>query len=99
VVTTDLSGADDGTFSSMNLFHLTITIALDAVPGGNTDSIVLVHLGDNATDPEVIRTRCSSSPPAGSDSLPCITVTKDNKAKLLIIDAWGYQNGGWVPGL
>ncbi len=99
VVTTDLSGAADGTFSSTNLFHLTITIGLDAVPGGNTDSIVLVHLGDNATDPEVIRTRCSSSPPAGSDTLPCITVTKDNKAKLLIIDAWGYQNGGWVPGL
>lgn len=99
VVTTDLSGAEAGTFSSSNLFHLTITISLDSVPGGNTDNIALVHLRDNATIPEVIRTRCSSSPPAGSDTLPCITVTKDNKAKLLIIDAWGYQNGGWVPGL
>jgi hypothetical protein len=98
VITTDLSGAADGTFSSSNPFHLTITISLDAVPGGNVDNVALVHVRDNTTV-EIIRTRCSSSPPAGSDTLPCITVTKDNKAKLLIIDAWGYQNGGWVPGL
>ena len=98
VVTTDLSGAAGGTFSSSNPFHLTITIGLDAVPGGNTNNVALVHVRDDTTV-EIIRTRCSSSPPASSDSLPCITVTKDNKAKLLIIDAWGFQNGGWVPGL
>ena len=96
VVTTDLSGSD-GVFSSSNLFHLTITTSLDVVPGGNVNSIVLVHVGDFGQ--EIISTRCSSSPPASSDTLPCITVTKDNKAKLLIIDAWGYQNGGWVPGV
>jgi hypothetical protein len=95
VVTTVLS-AD--AFSSSNLFHLTITISLDSVPGGNTDNIALVHVRDDTTV-ETIRTRCSSSPPALGDTLPCITVTKDNKAKLLIIDAWGYQNGGWVPGV
>jgi hypothetical protein len=99
VVTTDLSGAEAGTFSSSNLFHLTITISLDSVPGGNTDNIALVHLRDNATVPEVIRARCSSSPPAATDTLPCIIVTKDNKAKLLIIEAYGFVNGGWQPGL
>ncbi len=98
VVTTDLSDAVD-VFSSTNLFHLTITISLDSVPGGNTSDFVLVHLRDGATSPETISARCSSSPPTATDTLPCITVTKDNKAKLLIIDAWGYQNGGWVPGV
>jgi hypothetical protein len=98
-VTTDLSGADAGTFSNLNLFHLTITISLDAVPGGNINNIFLAHLGDGASSPEIIRTRCGSNPPSSSDALPCIKVTKDNQAKLLIIDAWGYKNGGWQPGL
>jgi hypothetical protein len=99
VVTTDLSGADAGTFSNLNLFHLTITISLDAVPGGNINNIFLAHLGDGATSPEIIRTRCGSNPPSSTDTLPCSKVTKDNQAKLLIIDAWGYKNGGWQPGL
>src|SRR5438552_18647872 len=37
VVTTDLSHADDGTFSRSNLFHLTITMNLDLLPGGNVN--------------------------------------------------------------
>jgi hypothetical protein len=97
VVTTHLP-AEAGTFSSTNLFHLTITINLDSVPGGNTSSIALVHLRDGATSPETIRTRCSSSTPAATE-LPCITVVKDTKAKVLIIDALGFENGGWHPGL
>jgi hypothetical protein len=98
VVTTDLSGSAAGTFSATNLFHLTITISLDAVPGGNTSNVVLVHRRDDGLT-EVVSTQCSGSPPTSSDRLPCIVVTRDNKAKLLIIDAWGFLNGGWVPGL
>ena len=97
VVTTDLSHAGDGTFSSANLFHLTITANLDLLPGGNVNGVAVVHQG--ATSTEIIRTRCSSSPPASTATLPCITVTKDTKAKLLIIDIWGFENGGWHPGV
>lgn len=97
-VTTDLSAADADTFTAANLFHLRITISLDAVPGGNTNGVVLVHRGDDNTV-EIVSTRCSNTPPATTDVLPCLTVTKDNKAKLLVIDAWGFKNGGWIPGL
>jgi hypothetical protein len=97
-VTTHLPAPDVDTFTATNLFHLQITISLDAVPGGNTSGVVLVHrLDDNTV--EIVSTKCSSSPPSPTDALPCLTVTKDNKAKLLVIDAWGFKNGGWVPGV
>ena len=98
VVTTDLSGADTGTFSSTNLFHLRITMALDLLPGGNVNKVVVVHQPDTGP-PETISARCSSSPPASTDTLPCILVSKDNQAKLLFIDVWGARNGGWHPGI
>jgi hypothetical protein len=97
-VTTGLSAADADTFTAGNLFHLRITVSLDAVPGGNVDNLVLLHRrDDNVVEP--ISAKCSSSPPPATDTLPCRLVTKDNRAKLLIIDAWGFKNGGWVPGL
>ena len=97
-VTTNLAGAEDGTFAATNLFHLRIVVSLDVAPGGSTDKIVLVHRLDDSSL-EVISRRCSSSPPSTTADVPCITVVKDNKARLLIIDAWGFKNGGWVPGL
>jgi len=98
LVQTDVSGAAVGTFSSSNLFHLTMIISLDLVPGGNTDTFAVSHRFDNGSF-EVIRTRCSSSPPSSSDTLPCFTFLKDNsKAKQALFDVWGAQNGGWMPG-
>jgi hypothetical protein len=97
VVTTDLTGADEGTFSASNLFHLRISVSLDAVPGGNIDNVFVYHVG--AAGPETIQTRCTSNPPTSTDTFPCILVAKDNQAKLLIVDIWGYKNGGWQPGL
>jgi hypothetical protein len=94
-VTTDLSDAAPGTFSSANVFTLTITMSLDLYPGGNIDNIVLIHLRDDAVTPEIISTHCASNP----DTFPCLDVTRDNKAKLLIIVARGFENGGWVPGV
>jgi hypothetical protein len=98
VVTSSLPAAD-GTFTSTNLFHLTMTFSLSdpAVPN-NTNNIVVVHQPDSGV-PETISVRCSSSPPASTDALPCIRVTKDNSAKLLIIEVWAFHNGGWHPGL
>ena len=90
-----LSLQTDGTFR----FHLAITLSLDLVPGGNVNKIVLVHLADNATTPEVISRHCSANPPAATETLPCLVVDKDNKAKLAFIDAYGVDNGGWVPGI
>ena len=98
VVTSSLPAAD-GTFTSTNLFHLTMTYRLSdpAIPN-NTNNIVVVHQPDSGL-PETISVRCSSSPPASTDALPCIRVTKDNSAKLLIIEVWAFHNGGWHPGL
>jgi hypothetical protein len=98
VVTTSLPAAD-GTFTSTNLFHLTMTFSLSdpAVPN-TTNNIVVVHQPDSGPA-ETISARCSSSPPASTDALPCIKVTKDNQAKLLIIEVWAFHNGGWQPGL
>ena len=98
MVTTDLSGADAGTFSNTNLFHLRITMTLDQLPGGNIDKVVVVHQPDSAPQ-ETISAHCSSSPPSSTDAIPCIFVTKDNQAKLLFIDIWGARNGGWHPGI
>lgn len=99
VVTTTLPAAD-GTFTSTNLFHLTMYFSLSdpAVPN-NTNSIVVVHQPDPPGLAETISVRCSSNPPASTETLPCIRVTKDNQAKLLIIDVWAFHNGGWHPGL
>jgi hypothetical protein len=99
VVTSSLPAAD-GTFTSTNLFHLTMSFSLSdpAVPS-NTNNIVVVHQPDPPGLPETISVRCSSSPPASTDALPCIRVTKDNSAKLLIIEVWAFHNGGWHPGL
>ena len=98
VVTTSLPAAD-GTFTSTNLFHLTMTFSLsDPTVPKNTNNVVVVHQPDSGPA-ETISVRCSSSPPASTDVLPCISVTKDNSAKLLIIDVWAFHNGGWHPGL
>ena len=97
LVTTDLSEAEPGTFTASNPFHLTFKISLDIVPGGNTNAVVVSHKLDSGAF-EVVSRRCTSSPPAATE-LPCITVTKDQKAKLLIVDAFGFENGGWQPGL
>jgi hypothetical protein len=100
LVTTDLKGGtDQGAFTNENLFHLTITLDLGVVSGGNVNNVFVAHLGDGDTVPEIIRTRCSSATPPKTDTFPCIKVTKDNQAKLLIIDVWGYKNGGWQSGL
>ncbi|MFL5948881.1 MAG: hypothetical protein ACJ74D_03775 [Gaiellaceae bacterium] len=98
VVTSSLPAAD-GTFTPTNLFHLTMTFSLsDPTTPKNTNNIVMVHQPDSGPA-ETISVRCSSSPPASTDALPCITVTKDNSAKLLIIEVWAFHNGGWHPGL
>jgi hypothetical protein len=99
LVTTDLTEAEAGTFSTTNLFHLRLTMSLDLFPGGNTDDIVLSHQLQGGGF-EVISRVCSASPPASTETLPCIKVTVvRGQTKLLIIDAWGFQNGGWHPGL
>lgn len=104
VVTTNLSGADPGTFSATNLFHLVITMDYGLLPNGNTKSVVVIHQPD--TGPlEKISQRCSSEPPASNDPLPCITVNVvtvgqgQNRVKLLVLGVWGFQNGGWHPGV
>jgi hypothetical protein len=99
LVTTDLTDAADGTFSPSNLFHLQLTMSLGLFPGGNTDNIVLSHQLEGGGF-EVISRRCTTSPPGSTETLPCIKVTVlRGQTQLLIIDAWGYQNGGWHPGL
>jgi hypothetical protein len=85
----------DGSFR----FHLAVTVSLDLVPGGAVNKIVLVHLADNSSTPEVISRHCSANPPPATETLPCLTVTKDNKAGVAIIDAYGVDNGGWTPGI
>jgi len=97
LVTTNLSAAAAGTFSVSNVFHLTLTMSLDLVPGGNTNAIVVSHRRDDNTF-EVVSRRCASTPPGPAEQLPCIAVTKDNKAKLLVVDVWGFENGGWMTG-
>jgi hypothetical protein len=98
-VTTDLSGAAAGTFSAANQFHLTLNISLSVVPpGAPLSNVFLWHRLDNGTL-ERVRTRCQPSPPTATSTLPCITVTVDTVGGRIIIDAWGFQNGGWVPGL
>ena len=100
LVTTDLHAAALGTFSADSPFHLQLTLDLALLPGGNTKGVVLSHRLDNG-DFEVVSRKCSASPPAPGEALPCLTVTvvTEKKAKLLVIDAWGIQNGGWHPGL
>jgi hypothetical protein len=96
-VTTDLSGAATGTFSPSNLFHLTLNISLSIVPPSTPlNNLFLWHRLTNGTL-EKIKTRCPTSPPTATSTLPCITVAV--AAGRLIIDAWGFQNGGWVPGV
>jgi len=97
LITTDLSGAEGGTFSAGNPFHLTTTESLGIVPGGNTNTIVMSHRLDN-NQFEVVNRRCSATPPSPTEQLPCLKVTKDNRAKLLIVDVWGVENGGWMTG-
>lgn len=106
LVTVSLPAAD-GTFTPTNLFHLTMTYNLsDPNVPNNTSNMVVVHQpgGDPPPLPETISARCSTSPPdppAASDALPCIRVTKDNQGqpKLLIIEVWAFHNGGWQPGM
>jgi len=97
-VTTDLSGAAAGTFSPSNLFHLTLNLSLSIVPpSAPLSNLFLWHRLANGTL-EKITTRCQTVPPTSTSALPCIAVTVDQTAGRLIVDAWGYQNGGWVPG-
>lgn len=100
VVTAHLP-ADPGTFSSTNPFHLTITMVPSDfnVNVGNASTVVVVHQPD--TGPvETISTRCSGNPPASSDTLPCIVVNKINQGqtKLLVVDVYGVNNGGYHTG-
>ena len=99
LVTSSLPAAD-GTFTSTNLFHLTMTFDLsDPTVPNNTNNIVVVHQPDSGL-PETISAHCSTSrpdPPAATDPLPCIRVTKDSK--LLYIEVWAFHNGGWQPGI
>jgi hypothetical protein len=67
-------------------------------PGAPLSNVFLWHRLDNGTL-ERVRTRCQPSPPTATSTLPCITVTVDTVGGRIIIDAWGFQNGGWVPGL
>jgi hypothetical protein len=100
LVKTDLSAAEDGTFSATNLFHLTIIESLDIVPG-NTKSLAVSHQLDGGGF-EVIRTRCGSDPPSSADMLPCFTFStftdKATKQKYGVFSIWGFRNGGWMPG-
>jgi hypothetical protein len=100
LVKTDLSGADAGTFSSTNPFHLSLIENLDIVPG-NTNALAVSHQLDGGGF-EVIRTRCSSDPPAPSDTLPCFKYTtfsdKVSKQKYGVFSIWGFRNGGWMAG-
>jgi hypothetical protein len=100
LVKTNLSGAQTGTFSSANPFHLSLIESLDIVPG-NTNSLAVSHQFDDGTF-EVIQTRCSSDPPAPSDTLPCFKYTtfsdKVTKQKYGVFSIWGFRNGGWMAG-
>lgn len=100
LVTTDLSKAAPGTFSRTNLFHLVMTMDYSVFPGGSLKSIVVTHQPD-VGQLEVISRRCDSDPPGASETLPCITVNvvSQGKVKLLVIGVYGFQNGGWAPGL
>jgi hypothetical protein len=96
MVTTDLSDAAPGTFSPSNLFHLTLNLSLSIVPPSlPLSSVFLWHRLDNGTL-EKVRTRCQTSPPTATSTLPCITVAV--VAGRLVIDAWGFENGGWQTG-
>jgi hypothetical protein len=96
LVTTDLSDAAPGTFAPTNLFHLTLNLSLSIVPPSvPLSSIFLWHRLDDGTL-ERVRTRCQTTPPTASSTLPCITVAV--VAGRLIIDAWGFENGGWQTG-
>jgi hypothetical protein len=97
-ITTDLSGAVAGTFSPSNLFHLTLNISLSILPpSAPLSNVFLWHRLNNGTL-EKIKTRCQTTPPTATSVLPCISVVADQVSGRLIIDAWGFQNGGWVPG-
>jgi hypothetical protein len=95
-VTTVLSAAELGTFSQTNPFHLTINIDQNLVTG-NLDNVKMIHRGDSGT--EIISLHCAHTPPLPTDTLPCITVGNNPNAKTDVINAYGFQNGGWVPGL
>jgi hypothetical protein len=94
LVTTDLSGAFAGTFSPANLFHLTITIPFNLRP---STPIAISHRLDNGTF-EIIRQRCSTTPPTSTSQLPCFTLIEDPLGGILVADVWGFQNGGWMIG-
>lgn len=96
LITTDLSGAVGGTFSPTNLFHLTFTYS-GVLPRLAASQIVVSHRRDDGTF-EVIRRRCQTIPPAATAELPCISVVKDEVAGRLVVDVWGFQNGGWMAG-
>jgi hypothetical protein len=97
--------ADAGTFSASNPFHLTITLVPSdfGVNISNTTSVVVVHQPDSGPA-ETISARCSSNPPPTNPppTLPCIFVTKvnppGNAPKLLIVDLYGVNNGGFRIG-
>jgi len=95
--------ADAGTFSSSNPFHLTITLvpANFNVSIGNTSSVVVVHQPDSGPL-ETISLPCVGNPMTTPQTLPCIVVTKvnppGNQPKLLVVDVYGVNNGGYHTG-
>jgi hypothetical protein len=88
--------AEVGTFSQTNPFHLTINIDQNLITG-NLDNVKMIHRGGSGT--EIISLHCAQIPPLPTDTLPCITVAHDSNAKTDVIGAYGFQNGGWVPGI
>ncbi len=102
LVTTDLSAAEDGTFTRANLFHLTMKVSLDLFKGGNTKSVKVFHQPDSGPL-EVLtqdNNKCTSSPPTTTESVPCILVTTApaKKPELLVVEVWAFKNGGWMTG-
>jgi len=102
LVTTDLSGAEDGTFTRANLFHLTMTMSLDLFQSVNTKFIKVSHRLEGGGFEVLTQdaNKCTASPPTTTESIPCILVTTapDKKPTLVIVDVWAYQNGGWMTG-
>jgi hypothetical protein len=90
LVTTNLAGAAAGTFSPQNPFTLTLTLQLDLLASRNLKDFVVYHVKDDGTL-ETISALCSTS----AGALPCFTLTKDNRQKLLIVEIKAWENGRW----
>lgn len=95
LVRTDLSGGlAQGVFSPQNPFTLTLTFDLGLLGSRNLKDFVIYHLKDDNTL-ETISARCSASPPASTDPLPCFNLSKVNQQgqQLAIVEIWAWQNG------